>query len=228
MERHPRFLPLAAALVATTASLAHAADPQLGKSPDKDVIAAMTKEEKAALVTGTGMRMPGQPPAQQPPAPKGPRWGDAAVPGAAGTPSRSPAQDLAVIVADGPACGFSRSGADSTKTTTAPHSRMDAQLLAGRRLRRARRPLAMGNGEGVRRRRVLAPALNTHRNPRRPLRVLLRTRGLGQAGGGHDPGVSQGVGTSAKHFVATTTSGTGDRRQGRPGSARDTCAASRS
>src|SRR6185436_7918509 len=49
MDRHTRFLPLAAALVAMSAPFGHAADPQLGKSPDKDVIAAMTNEEKAAL-----------------------------------------------------------------------------------------------------------------------------------------------------------------------------------
>ena len=33
--------------------------PQLGKSPVKDVIAAMTLEEKAKLVVGNGFRMPG-------------------------------------------------------------------------------------------------------------------------------------------------------------------------
>lgn len=37
--------------------------PQLGKDPVKKVIAAMTLEEKAALVVGTGMRMGGAPPA---------------------------------------------------------------------------------------------------------------------------------------------------------------------
>ena len=36
--------------------------PKLGKDPVKKVIAAMTLEEKAALVVGTGMRMPGGPP----------------------------------------------------------------------------------------------------------------------------------------------------------------------
>ena len=32
--------------------------PQLGKSPTKDVVAAMTKEEKVSLVVGTGMDIP--------------------------------------------------------------------------------------------------------------------------------------------------------------------------
>ena len=41
------------------ASLAHAADlPQLGKGPTRDVVAAMTREEKVSLVVGTGMNMP--------------------------------------------------------------------------------------------------------------------------------------------------------------------------
>lgn len=34
--------------------------PQLGKDPIKDVIKAMTLEEKAKLVVGNGFRMPGQ------------------------------------------------------------------------------------------------------------------------------------------------------------------------
>jgi len=41
---------------------ANAVSPKLGKDPVKKVIAAMTLEEKAALVVGTGMRMPGGPP----------------------------------------------------------------------------------------------------------------------------------------------------------------------
>lgn len=36
--------------------------PKLGRDPVKKVVAAMTLEEKAALVVGTGMRMPGGPP----------------------------------------------------------------------------------------------------------------------------------------------------------------------
>jgi beta-glucosidase len=35
--------------------------PQLGKDPVKKVVAAMTLEEKATLVVGGGMRMPGAP-----------------------------------------------------------------------------------------------------------------------------------------------------------------------
>ena len=57
---HPRFLLPALALLAAGAASASPADlPQLGKSPTKDVVAAMTREEKVSLVVGAGMRRPG-------------------------------------------------------------------------------------------------------------------------------------------------------------------------
>ena len=40
----------------------NAVSPKLGRDPLKKVIASMTLEEKAALVVGTGMRMPCGPP----------------------------------------------------------------------------------------------------------------------------------------------------------------------
>ena len=50
-------------LLAAFASPTHAQDsPQLGKSPTRDVVAAMTRQEKVNLVMGTGMRRPGLPP----------------------------------------------------------------------------------------------------------------------------------------------------------------------
>ena len=50
----PFFLALAIIISAQTQKA-----PQLGKSPLKEVIAAMTLEEKAKLVVGSGFRMPG-------------------------------------------------------------------------------------------------------------------------------------------------------------------------
>ncbi len=95
--------------------------PQLGKASAKEVIAAMTLEEKASLVVGTGIRMgtlpgagaavvPGAQPAAKPaaqatqvaatPAQRPPSL----VPGAAGTTFAIPRLGItATVLADGPA-----------------------------------------------------------------------------------------------------------------------------
>ncbi|MFN8095692.1 MAG: hypothetical protein U0599_26320 [Vicinamibacteria bacterium] len=56
MSRGPRLFPLlsvvALALAPAVAARAEDALPQLGKSPTKDVVAAMTREEKVAIVIG--------------------------------------------------------------------------------------------------------------------------------------------------------------------------------
>src|SRR6188474_1333789 len=84
--------------------IARAADPpQLGKSPTRDVIAAMTREEKVGLVMGTGLNVPGLP---LPPDMQAPVVGvtDSGVPGAAGTTLAIPRLGIpAIVVADGPA-----------------------------------------------------------------------------------------------------------------------------
>ncbi|MFL5811570.1 MAG: hypothetical protein ACJ749_18750, partial [Flavisolibacter sp.] len=71
--------------------------PQLGKSPIKQVIAAMTLEEKAKLVVGNGFNMPGA---------GGPTVGQTQdkVPGAAGTTFAIPRLGIpSIVVSDGPA-----------------------------------------------------------------------------------------------------------------------------
>ena len=77
------------------------ADPQLGIDPVREVIAAMTLEEKAAMVTGIGMDIPGAGPGEQ---------GSAAsiirsrVPGAAGMTAAIPRLGIpGMVLADGPA-----------------------------------------------------------------------------------------------------------------------------
>jgi beta-glucosidase len=78
--------------------------PQLGKDPINKVIAAMTLEEKAYFVTGTGMNMPGS--NNSSPAPGAPVVGQVQsfVPGAAGTTYEIPRLGITTMVmADGPA-----------------------------------------------------------------------------------------------------------------------------
>src|SRR6516225_3130717 len=80
----------------TVRSIAQTA-PQLGKASVKDVVAAMTLEEKAKLVVGNGFNMPGA---------GGPTIGQTKdkVPGAAGTTYAIPRLGIpSIVVSDGPA-----------------------------------------------------------------------------------------------------------------------------
>ena len=90
--------PLLIAIMSVSAQTGTAL-PQLGKNSNKDVIAAMTLEEKAKLVVGNGFRMPGT-------TPQGPTIGQTQdkVPGAAGTTFAIPRLGIpSIVVADGPA-----------------------------------------------------------------------------------------------------------------------------
>ena len=90
--------PLLIAIMSVSAQTEKAL-PQLGKNSNKDVIAAMTLEEKAKLVVGNGFRMPGT-------KPQGPTIGQTQdkVPGAAGTTFAIPRLGIpSIVVADGPA-----------------------------------------------------------------------------------------------------------------------------
>ena len=150
------------ALVATTFMACGPSAPQLGKASLDDVIAAMTLEEKAHLVIGTGMTG---------------FTGDSAVigetkalvPGAAGT--TYPIERLgipAVVLADGPAglrINPKREGDSATYYCTHfPIGTLLASTWNQELVESVGK--AIGNevleyGADV----LLAPALNTHRNP---------------------------------------------------------------
>ena len=180
--------------------------PQLGKSPVKDVIAAMTLEEKAKLVVGNGFRMPGI-------TPQGPTIGQTQerVPGAAGTTFGIPRLGIpSIVVSDGPA-GLRIQpirNKDSSKTYYATAFPV-ATLLASTWDTALVKKVGVAFGSEVRDYGVdilLAPALNIHRNPlggrnfeyysEDPLVAGKMTSAIVN-------GIeSNGVGTSIKHFAA--------------------------
>jgi beta-glucosidase len=181
--------------------------PQLGKSSIKEVIAAMTLEEKVKLLVGNGFKMPGMTP------PGGPVIGTTQdkVPGAAGTTFAIPRLGIpTIVVADGPA-GLRidpvRNG-DSSKTFYATAWPI-ATLLASSWDTAMVKKVGVAFGSEIHEYGVdilLAPALNIHRNPLGGRNFEYYSEDPVVAGNITAAIVngieSNGVGTSIKHYAA--------------------------
>jgi beta-glucosidase len=201
--------------------------PKLGKDPVKKIITAMTLEEKASLVVGTGMRMPGgppppngnapgnapgNPPANPPAAPaQGPVIGETQnlVEGAAGTSFAIPRLGITpMVVTDGPAGVRISPTRENDKNTyyctafpvgTLIASTWDTELAG--KIGKAIGNEVLEYGADV----LLGPGMNIHRNPLCGRNFEYYSEDpfvTGKIAAAMVNGVeSQGVGTSIKHFA---------------------------
>lgn len=206
--------------------------PQLGKAPVRDVIAAMTLEEKAKLLVGVGRGFgapPGQagrrdsgatrrdsaarPASAAGPAPTGPMIGNTEqkVPGAAGTTFAIPRLGIpSIVMADGPAglrISPIRKG-DSSRTYYATAFPVGT-LLASSWDEDLVRKVGVAFGSEVHEYGVdilLAPGLNIHRNPLGGRNFEYYSEDplvAGRMTAAIVSGIqSNGVGVSIKHFIA--------------------------
>jgi beta-glucosidase len=189
--------------------------PQLGKNTVKEVIAAMTLEEKVKLLVGTGRAPKPKPPGEGisngwVPEPPMIGYTETKVSGAAGNTAEIPRLGIpSLVMADGPAgVRISPTRKDDTTTYYATAfpvgtllaSTWDTELVTevGR---------AFGNevkeyGVDI----LLAPGVNIHRNPLNGRNFEYYSEDplvAGKIAGAIINGIqSNGVGTSIKHFVA--------------------------
>jgi len=180
--------------------------PQLGKSPMAEVIKAMTLEEKANLVAGNGLYMPGVD------APglflKEPKGGQARLPGAAGSTFAIPRLGIpSIILSDGTSgvyVWYSGKGyihyATSFPTATLLASTWDTLTLKKVGTYFGREAKAYGIDI------LLAPAINLHRNPLGGRNYEYFSEDpmiVGNLSAAMIEGFqSTGIGASIKHFAA--------------------------
>jgi beta-glucosidase len=190
--------------------------PKLGKDPVKKVIAAMTLEEKAGLVVGTGMRMPGASPAAPAASaantPAAPIIGQtqSLVAGAAGTSFAIQRLGITpMVLADGPAGLRISPTRENDKNTyyctafpvaTLLASTWDTELV--NKVGQSIGNEVLEYGADV----LLGPGMNIHRNPLCGRNFEYYSEDpyvTGKIAAAMVNGVeSQGVGTSVKHFAA--------------------------
>jgi len=184
--------------------------PQLGKASLKDVLAALTTEEKVKLVVGMGFYPSGFPEGMLPPGDPGDREVPEKVPGAAGRTHAIARLGIpSLTLSDGPA-GVRIDpirGKDSTKTYYATAFPV-ATLLASSWDTTLVRQVGVAFGSEVRDFGIdvlLAPGMNIHRNPLGGRNFEYYSEDplvAGSVAAALVGGVqSNGVGTSIKHFA---------------------------
>lgn len=217
-------LVLLSAFVLTTHAQVKKPLPKLGKSSLKEVVGAMTVEEKAKLVVGMGFKMPGMPPPVKGEKPKPVNIGGFTlppsdpeaydipekVPGTAGRTHAIPRLGIpSITVSDGPAGLRIDPTRPNDKKTYYATAFPVATLLASSWDTTLVKKVGVAFGNEIREYGVdviLGPALNIHRNPlggrnfeyysEDPLVAGSMTAAIVN-------GIqSQGVGTSIKHFAA--------------------------
>jgi beta-glucosidase len=204
------FLILAAAAGLGRPAAAQTA-PQLGKASLKEVLAALTPDEKVRLVIGVGFYPSGFPAGMLPPGPPGGDKQPEKVAGAAGRTHAIPRLGIpALTLSDGPA-GVRIDpirGKDSTKTYYATAFPV-ATLLASTWDTTMVRRVGVAFGSEVRDFGIdvlLAPGMNIHRNPLGGRNFEYYSEDpvvTGNIAAALVNGVeSNGVGTSIKHFAA--------------------------
>ncbi|HEX4849419.1 MAG TPA: glycoside hydrolase family 3 protein, partial [Puia sp.] len=178
--------------------------PQLGKSPLKNVIAAMTLEEKAKFLVGNGLKLPGM----QQPAMVGQTQDK--VPGAAGTTFAIPRLGIpSMVVSDGPAGvridSVRKDGSRTYYATAWPVGTLIASswdTSIAKKIGQAFGAEIHDYGIDI----ILGPAMNIHRNPLGGRNFEYYSEDplvSGEICAALVKGIqSNGVGTSIKHFVA--------------------------
>ena len=198
------------ALLGSRAAMAQVPAPQLGKAPLKEILAALTTEEKVKLVVGMGFYPAGFPEGILPPADPADRKVPEKVPGAAGRTHAIARLGIpSLTLSDGPA-GVRIApirGGDSTRTYYATAFPV-ATLLASSWDTELVHKVGVAFGSEVRAFGIdvlLAPGMNIHRNPLGGRNFEYYSEDpvvTGNIAAAFVNGVeSNGVGASIKHFA---------------------------